>query len=278
MEYQEYRSPYNNIDSPSFYDVVSFSEEHIYQNELSYCENKSESPFKNNNINKKISESKTKPTTSDLKNENKEEINQNEVVGTNSTFIKKKRGRPGKTGNHNKFSDDNIRMKCKHLVLKSVLEFINKKIEEIYNGNIGHGIFIKKLLILNQKQKSDSSIQFNKDFLDKTLGDIFSENISSRYTTFPPNHNKCIVEELLNDEDEEKKDYFKKLFGLTFLDCIKHFRGSQLIEELEGLKGFDNVKSEIENEEDYLKTIEYYIMNYEDIIKNKRERKAKKKI
>jgi hypothetical protein len=112
--------------------------------------------------------------------------------------------------------------------------------------------------------------------LDKTLGDIFSENISSRYTTYPPNHNNILIKELLNDKDESKNTYFKKLFSLTFSDCLKHFRGSQIKEELEGLKGFDNINSEFGNDEDYIKIIKYYIMNYEDIIRNKRARKIKK--
>jgi len=70
--------------------------------------------------------------------------------------LKKKRGRT-KTGNneltHNRFSDDNLRRKCKHIVLQNTMDFINKKISEIY-GNIGQGIFIKKLLIINQRQKN----------------------------------------------------------------------------------------------------------------------------
>ena len=276
MEYLIFGSSYNNMDNIPLYDGFGYSDDHIYQKEILYNENKPESHCKNNNTNEKMNELKTKPTTNDLKNENSEKISHNEAVGTNLTIIKKKRGRPGTTGKHNKFCDDNIRTKCKHLVLKSVLEYINKKIEEKYNGNIGQGIFIKKLLVINQKQKSDASIQFNKVFLDKTLGDIFSENISSRYTTYPPNHNNILIKELLNDKDESKNTYFKKLFSLTFSDCLKHVRGSQIKEELEGLKGFDNINSEFRNDEDYLKIIKYYIMNYEDIIKNKRVRKIKK--
>ena len=278
MEYLIFESSYNNnMYSMPLYDRLGYSEDHIYQNEILYSENKPESYFKNNNTNEKMNDLKTKPTTNDLKNENNEKVNQNEADGTSLAITKKKRGRPGTTGNHNKFCDDNIRTKCKHLILKTVLEFINKKIKEKYNGNIGQGIFIKKLLIINQKQKSNASIQFNKNFLNKTLVDIFSENISRRYTTYLPNHNHTLIKELLNDKDEGKGTYFKKLFSLTFSDCLKHFRGSQVIEELEGMKGFENIKSEIENDEDYLKIIEYYIMNYEDIINNKRERKTKKK-
>ena len=68
---------------------------------------------------------------------------------------------------HNKYSDGNIRKRSKHLVLKTLLEFINKQIYKIYNGNIGNGIFKKELKTINDSQKSDATINFNKLFLGK---------------------------------------------------------------------------------------------------------------
>jgi hypothetical protein len=191
-------------------------------------------------------------------------------------LLGRKRKEDSGSGEHNKFSDDNLRRKCKHLVLDSIFNFTNEKIKEKYNGNIGNGRFVKQLLILNQKQKSDASIKFNQEFLNKNLGDIFSEKISSRYTSYNPYHNKCLIKFLSNNEDEDKKNYFSKLFSITFVDCLRHFRGSKKIEELEGMNGFDNIKSKYENEADYLKSLEYYIMNYEEIMKNKRTRKVNK--
>ena len=46
------------------------------------------------------------------------------------TSTGRKRGRAGTKGDHNKYSDDNLIRKVKHLTLKKLLEFINKKIEE----------------------------------------------------------------------------------------------------------------------------------------------------
>ena len=34
---------------------------------------------------------------------------------------------------HNKFSDDNLMRRCKHIILESILSFINKKIDKIYS-------------------------------------------------------------------------------------------------------------------------------------------------
>ena len=90
--------------------------------------------------------------------------------------LKRKRGRngPGCTGGeHNKFSDDNLRRKVKHLVLKNVFDFINEKIRSMYRV-INKGIFTKQLLTINQKQISDATILFNKKFLEKSIKDIFS--------------------------------------------------------------------------------------------------------
>ena len=113
--------------------------------------------------------------------------------------------------------------------------------------------------------------------MKKTLGDIYPENISTKYTIYNQCHNKQLINELTNEKDEVKKTYFKKLFSITFIDSLKHFRGTEKIEELEGMKGFSDIKSKYEYEPDYLKTLEYYIMNYEKILDNKRIRKSKKK-
>ena len=61
-------------------------------------------------------------------------------IDKNMQFINKKKRRITKSGLHNKFADDNLRRKCKHLVLKSLLEFINGEIERRYKNNIGKGI------------------------------------------------------------------------------------------------------------------------------------------
>ena len=188
--------------------------------------------------------------------------------------LKKRRGRTKTENNdskHNKFSDDKMRRKTTHIIFQEVMNFINEKIYKIY-GSIGQGIFIKKLLIINQKQLINSNILFNKHFMNKTLGEIFSENISNRYTNYPPEHNKNVIEKLINDEDEIKRNYFKKLFNLKFIDCIRHFRESCLINELVGMTLFKDLKLKSEIDEDYRKALKFYIYNYENIILNKKER------
>ena len=203
-----------------------------------------------------------------LKNE-QHEICEFDIIG-------KKRGR-NSSGERNKFSDDNLRRKVKHIVLSETMKFINNKISEYYEGNIGNGIFRKELLTINQKQKANAKVQFNQEFLNKILGDIFSEDISTRFTIYPLNHNRQVITDLRNETDVSKRIYFNNLFNISFLDCLKHFRGDIVIDELIGLSGMKNVEETFKEDYEYLETLQYYIMNYEDITKNKKKRNRKKK-
>ena len=105
-----------------------------------------------------------------------------------------------------------------------------------------------------------------------------SDNISTKYTNYSQNHNKQVINHLKNEKNEEISDYFNKLFNLTFLDCLKYFRGSDNnISELQGLTKFDVVKNKYKEDKDYFKTLNYYMINFELIINNKKARKRKKR-
>ena len=71
---------------------------------------------------------------------------QEKIKADDNDFIQKK-----KTKILYKFRDDHLKRKCKHLVIESAIEFINKKISEVYGGDIGEGLLKKKLLKLNQE-------------------------------------------------------------------------------------------------------------------------------
>lgn len=162
------------------------------------------------------------------------------------------------------------------------MNFINRKIIILYDNDIGQGILKKELQTINGNQKSNSSVNFNKLFLTKTIGDIFSENISSRYTNFPSNHNKILIENLKNEKDINKSAYFKALFNLTFMQCLKHFIGIEYISELDGLIKFNEIKNQIiesyEDGEKYANEVERYLFDFENITNKKIPRKRKKKI
>ena len=185
---------------------------------------------------------------------------------------------------HDKFSDDNVRRKIKRIVFTHLLAYINKQIRIKYNGEIGKGIFKKELYILNYAQISNSSVNFNKELLKKTLYDIFSVKISRRITNYPEDHNKVIIDGLINEEDTEKRIYFQNLFNLTFSDCLEYLKGDKHFEQLNGLELFSEFK-EIKQDylkiyddgEEYVKLLKYYLKEFKNIINKKSPRKSSKR-
>ncbi len=182
---------------------------------------------------------------------------------------------------HDKFADDNMKKKCKNIVLKCILEFINNKIKKLYNNDIGHGNSEKNLKTLGEESTKTTTAVSYRDFMKKKLKDIFSEKISTKYSNFSPEHNKMIIESLIKEKDDSKKSYFGELFDLTFEDCLKNFRGDTGLDELKGFKNLDDfVKEEIvkkseENGEEYSKYFAYYIKNYEKLINKKTKKLGK---
>ena len=198
----------------------------------------------------------------------------------NNNIDKKKFGRKKKgsleKGIHNKFSGDNLFRKVKRIVLNSLFSLINKIIVDNYKNDKG---FNKKKSILqkiNQKQITNADVQFNKEFMKKTLKDIFSVNISLRCKRYEKNHNKKLIQQLLDQNDQVKQMLFRKIFDLTFLECLNHFRGTKVIKELNELETFDEIGKSFEDDEDYFSSVKYYIDNYEKIMENKKIRKKRK--
>ena len=182
---------------------------------------------------------------------------------------------------HNKFSDDNLRKKCKNTILKYALKFINEKIKEKYKNKIGHGKFKKELKILNQEKKAKSTVDFDKSFLTKTLKDIFSGDISARFYNFSKDYNRELIKSLLQDKEEDRKQYFIKLFNITFIECLKYFRedeGAFNIEELNGFKKISLIKDELikKHGNDYVEIFNHYLNNFEEIINNKKGRNRRR--
>ena len=177
---------------------------------------------------------------------------------------------------HDRFSDDNMRKKCKNLILKFLLEFINDEIKIKSNYNIGHGKSEKALKILNQKYKKKATVNSDREFMDKTLCDIFSRDISTRFCKYSSDHNKNIIESLINEDDEIKGNYFTNLFNLKFRDCLINLSGEKYFEELEGFKNLTDIKDYLMKTNDlgYADYFIYYIKNFEKMI-NKRDKNLK---
>ena len=180
-------------------------------------------------------------------------------------------------GLHDKYSQDNILRKIKCNILLNLSKYINNIIHKVYEGKIKNGILEKKLKKLSQK-KIFSNSKNNKEFLNKTLKDIFSENISSKYKSYSIDHNKKVINDLLNEKNGEIRQKFDKLFSLTFLEVLFHIRGEKYFEELEGLEQLDFLCEKFNDDKDYEDLFRYYVLKYEKIIMNKKSRQRKKNL
>ena len=197
---------------------------------------------------------------------------------TNILLNKKRNNDDANTKKSSRFRNDNLKRKCKHLIIENVIQFINNKICKVYKGNIGDGLLIKKLFKLNQSQIINTDVQFNKVFITKTLKDILSQNITSHMTSYDINHNKKVIETIIT----EKKEEFEKLFNITFIDCLKHFIGNKKIEELNGLTLFSELKEKIiskniKDGEFYYEQLRRFLIRFENIINKTKPRKKRKK-
>ena len=180
---------------------------------------------------------------------------------------RKKKGEDSSNSNHNKYSDDNSRRKIKRILISELQDFINDRIAYKYGNDIG-----ERLMKLRQNQISNASIGFNILFLNKTLKDIFSEDVTGRITNYSSDRNKEIIQELINNKDLVKKDYFEGLFNLTFFDCLKYFRDDDIEpSKLQYLDKFYKKK-----DKNYINHISKYLNNYEKILFNKKPRRSKK--
>ena len=180
---------------------------------------------------------------------------------------------------HTKYSYDNLKRECKHLVIENVMKFINNKIYEVYEGNIDNGLLKKKLLKINQAQKINADVEFNKIFLNKTLKDILSQNITKQITLYEPDHNKKVIDKVIS----EKKDIFEKIFNLTFIQCLDHFIENKKIEELNGLTLYSELKEEIINKyendgESYYENLKLFLKQFQNKINCAKSRKKRKNL
>ena len=211
-----------------------------------------------------------------MKNE-KEEIKENETEEEIEVVIPKMMGRKRKDsptkGKHNKYSNDNLYRKVKSNLLNILYEFINSKIKEEYKNIPKYNVKKNILRKIEQKQIVNSNITFNQNFLSTTLRKIFSVEISHKYKC-NYNHNENLINYLI-DEQNEKREKFASLFDLTFLDCINHFRGTKYFQELNGMMTYGEFKEKYKDDNDYIKSMDYIVNNYETIIMNKKSRKSK---
>ena len=282
---QNYSFENNNTFVPEFIKVDDIEDLFKMDNILNYFTNTLINT-KELNFDKDINNEKEDNTILDKKFVENIQWKEREKILSKRPFKEKKDlGRKKKEyeglGLHNKFSDDNIIRKVKNAILQNTRIFINSKIKTIYEYKNNKFSKRKELLKMKKSQPISSRVDYNKNFLEKNLGEIFSDNISSKYIQYPSSHNKKLIESLINDEDEQKRKIFNAIFNfnLTFLDCLNHFRGSKIIEELKGLNNLEEYlkRAKIIKDKEYCTIFKYFVNNFEKIIMDKKSRIKNKK-
>ena len=157
---------------------------------------------------------------------------------------------------------DTLRKKIKRKVLEYSMEFIN---ENITNKNYR----IKKI---EPKQVENVKVDFEQIFMYKTLGDIFSAKVSSKYTSIidPENYNKNRIQKLRSSNEK-----LRNIFDITFIVCLKHFFGQDIKEELIGMKTSEEISYKTEKEKKDL--INYAKVYEEKVLQSIPRRGGKRK-
>ena len=197
--------------------------------------------------------------------------------------INKKIGRikknSGYIGKHNKLSEDNVIRKIKRRFLENVRIYINKEYKKYY--------LIKKININNNWLKKISPKCYgqikkidNIKWFNSKIYEVFSENLSLRYSSHSLDSNKKNIQRLLlSNESNSVKDILNTKVEVLFSKYIGNVK----------IEGFKTLKDDIKEIEKQMKEskqedINKYLKKYEDTAKNmkdifdkKSERKFKKK-
>ena len=238
---------------------------------------KTEEKLLENNIKEKLDNNNEKllenNNTININNKNNNDNNINNNIEKQNEYLNKKKKRSNEI-NDNSNIDIKIINKVNIMTLDNIFSFVNNFIRNKYNNNIGKSISEKKFIPINKGKLWHSKVEFDKELLNKKLMDIFSTERNKKYSNYPKGKNQELVQILINDSEKGGED-FKKLFDLTFLDCLKHIRGTEHFDILNGLIQMDDLLNK-EVKQDEIDKYKYCISNYENIISDKKPRSSKK--
>lgn len=220
----------------------------------------------------------------DLNKNNNAKINETFPQNNNLNIMVKltKRGRKLKNSNeernHNKKTFDNLLRRIKHCLLKGLKVLINKKIKDVFQND--EKLSFLKILTLDQKQSNNSRVEFNRLFIHKSIKDIFSGKLTTKYKRKDlEKNNEESIKTLLSVKDIEKRNIFENIFNLEFIDVVNFIVGKRNdLVQLNELRLTEKFLKDMLIDEEYSKIIFYTMENMEEILKNKKSRKRNKKM
>ena len=283
---EKYGDIYTNNDNNIKSSKIIYNNENL-MNYDNYNKNikTSEIGFQTNNnyndigdiINEK-NEKEIKDYTLNNKDENKNISHQSkyvDVVNNKKEIIfkifkerKKKFGRKKKKsglfGKHNKYCIDNIIRKVKAKLIDSSFNYINKKFKN------------KKLCLLKIIGAQSKEINRNKNllWLNKTLKDIFYEDISKKSNNPNKNYNRQLIDKIYKENNEKE---VIELLNITILEYLKFYTSINNITDMKQLNDDINELKSIGESEHYTNEYKRVSENFYTIIKNFKSRERKKK-
>ena len=301
------KNPYNieeKINNKNIYDINRNTILNI-ENNSGYNENKheineniqikniyninGEDKIKKKELKKVISLKRKRRTKAEIEESKKDE---NKNINENKK-IKKKPGRKQKKTliedhniQHTNISNDNIVKKINHLVISNFRNFINKKILDSNDVNendykdtktalnkIIKNKNIRILYKINPKILINSNVEHNQKFINKTMKEILSSDISKKYKKEKnKNYNKNLIDDLINKDSTK----YEEIFNLKFIDVLNYYIGKSENGKLSKMKKYN--KEDEKQDEKYKERIVKIMENYKDFSTIVRYRRNEKKI
>ena len=178
---------------------------------------------------------------------------------------RKKKNSSSEPSKHSKISDDNIRNKIITNFINSYRDNFNKKLSKFLKTK-SKAKLIQKIAPINKVYQKIDEI---KIFFRKTLGEIFSAEISDRCSTFKDNknYNKKLIDDLRkNSKDVEINDLLNQTVQEMYIKYISNTIPEFNLDD-------DIKKIEIkENDKDY---IDLYRIKAINLIQNINEKKGR---
>ena len=224
----------------------------------------------------------------DIENNNNNN-NSQMILNSNGPITRKKLGRKRKdsesNGIHTDNAEDNMIRKSKINIIETARGQINSKLQKtpISIEINGKKYKANQLLKIDQDIAKNTNVLEMRKFLNNPLKTNFSVEISKKYTNFPKNYNKLVIDKLY----EEKKTNVTCILDIITLEGLKYYRNEvDALSKIENscLKGIEQkfkmlpkYFKEKGKKDEYINNFIEIIKNLENIIANKIPRKTRTK-
>ena len=198
---------------------------------------------------------------------------------------------------HDRDSFDNVIKKVKKDFIINCLSFVNKILDFCLSENKKKALI--KMVRNSRREPENKNIlmdldydyinrlqkDFNLELLAMNLKELFSLNISKKYTALTRDSNKIIINKIL--EEEGNNEIINYVFGLRLIDWLNYFTHKTEIEFFDKIENEKKVKferaevllrgiGEKENDSYYFSNYLFHLYNFKWWFERKKGRAPKK--